>query len=274
MSNSILRSTVLLALVHLAATTHAGGSYTFTKLVDHVDGNFGPRTLTSASINAGGNVAFKVTRSSPDGLSSWDVIARVDRTGALTTIVEDPERLQFQFFSNFVSINDSGQISFTAFLSDGEIAIYRAGGEGLTLIASTAGAFSAFGFDTSLNDSGEVAFTAQLDGGEQGLFSGSGGAVTTHYTSAAPALVDGVPTDLAGGNFGRPSINSSGEIAFWDRVEGPGSGEGIFAGRSGVFRTLGPTDHTYNGAGDRGDANNNDAGIGAFETSFFDENGL
>ena len=77
-----------------------------------------------------------------------------------------------------------------------------------------------------------------------------------------------------GGNFGRPSINNTGgEIAFWDRVEAPASGEGIFAGRSGVFRTLGPTDLFYNGAGDRGDANNNDLGIGAFETSFFDDAG-
>ena len=138
-------------------------------------------------------------------------------------------------------------------------------------IASTAGAFSAFGFDTSLNNAGEVAFTARLDSGRQGLFSGSGGPVTKHYTNAAPVLVDGVPTKLGGGNFGRPSINAEGEIAFWDRVDG--TAEGIFAGRSGVFRTLGPTDRLYNGAGDRGDANNNDLGIGAFETSFFDDQG-
>src|SRR6185295_3910150 len=75
-------------------------------------------------------------------------------------------------------------------------------------------------------------------------------------------------------NFGRPSINNSGgEIAFWDRVEGGASGEGIFAGRTGVFRTLGPTDRFYNGAGDRGDANNNDLGVGAFETSFVNDAG-
>jgi hypothetical protein len=80
-------------------------------------------------------------------------------------------------------------------------------------------------------------------------------------------------TSLGGGNFARPSINTGGEIAFWDRVESPAPGEGIFAGRNGVFRTLGPTDRVYNGAGDRGDANNNDLGIGAFETSFLDGNG-
>ena len=219
--------------------------------------------------------AFKGTRTAPDGLSSWDVIARVNRAGVITTIAEDPAKTQFQFFSNVVSINDSGQTSFTAFLSNGNIAIFRADGTSLTTIASTAGQFRSFGFDTSLNNAGEVAFTAQLDTGAQGLFSGTGDAVTTHYTSATPVLVDGVTTDLAGGNFGRPSINNTGgEIAFWDRVNGPVPGEGIFAGRSGVFRTLGPTDHFYNGAGDRGDANNNDLGIGAFETSFFNANGV
>ena len=274
MSHTISQSFALLALLCVAGAAHAGAGYDFTKLVDHADDDFGPRTLTCASINESGDVAFKGTRSAPDGLSSWDVIARVNRAGVITTIAEDPTRAQFQFFSNFVSINDSGATSFTAFLSNDDIAIFRADGTSLTTIASTAGQFRSFGFDTSLNNAGEVAFTAQLDDDQQGLFSGSGGPVTTHYTNATPVSVDGVTTSLAGGNFGRPSINNTdGEIAFWDRVESPTTGEGIFAGRSGVFRTLGPTDRFYNGAGDRGDANNNDLGIGAFETSFFDETG-
>jgi hypothetical protein len=273
MSKTISRFVALLAVLGLPGAAQAGPGYVFTRLVDHVDDNFGPRTLTCASINETGDVAFKGTRSAPDGLSSWDVIARVNRTGVITTVAEDPERTQFQFFSNFVSINDSGQTAFTAFLSSDDIAILRADGASLTTIASTAGEFRSFGFDTSLNDAGEVAFTAQLDTDAQGLFSGSGGPVTTHYTNATPVLVDGVTTSLGGGNFGRPSINTGGEIAFWDRVESPAPGEGIFAGRRGVFRTLGPTDRFYNGAGDRGDANNNDLGIGAFETSFFDDTG-
>jgi hypothetical protein len=274
MSKTISRLVALLAVMGLPSAAHAGAGYDFTRLADHVDDNFSPRSLTCASINESGDVAFKGTRSAPDGLSSWDVIARVDRAGEITTIAEDPARTEFQFFSHFVSINDSGQTSFTAFLSNDDIAIFRASGTSLTTIASTARQFRSFGFDTSLNNAGEVAFTAQLDTDEQGLFSGAGRRVTTHYTNATPVLVDGVTTSLGGGNFGRPSINNTGgEIAFWDRVEGPEPGEGIFAGRSGVFRTLGPTDRFYNGAGDRGDANNNDLGIGAFETSFFNENG-
>ena len=53
--------------------------------------------------------------------------------------------------------------------------------------------------------------------------------VTTHYLDTTPVLVDGVPTDLFGGNFGRPAINTDGELAFFDFVE-PDFSQGIFAG--------------------------------------------
>ena len=228
MSKTLSRLLTLFLVVGLTHAAHAGPGYRFTKLVDHVDDNFSPRTLTCASINEAGDVAFKGTRSAPDGLSSWDVIARVDRAGVITTIAEDPAMTQFQFFSHFVSINDSAQTSFGAFLSDGDTAIIRADGPSMTTIASTAGQFRSFGFDTSLNDAGEVAFTAQLDNDEQGLFSGTGGPVTTHYTNATPVRVDGATTALGGGNFGRPSINNrGGEIAFWDRVEGRSRGRDL-----------------------------------------------
>jgi hypothetical protein len=269
MTKMISGSAALLAVVGLHSAAHAAG-YEFTKLVDHVDDNYSARSFTCASINETGDVAFKASRSAPDGLSFWDVIARVSRTGVITTIVEDPDRTQFQFFGNFVSINDSGQTSFGAFLSNDDLAIIRADGTSRVTIASTAGAFGAFGFDTQLNNSGEVAFTGQLDDGNRGLFSGAGGAVTTHYLGTTPVLVDGVTTDLFGGNFGRPAIsNTGGELAFFDFVK-PDFRQGIFAGRSGVFRTLGPTEPNRQYR----DPNLNDLGIGAFETSFFNDAGL
>jgi hypothetical protein len=161
-------------------------------------------------------------------------------------------------------------MSFGAFLSNDNIEIIRADATSLVTIASTAGAFDAFGFDTQINNSGEVAFTGRLDDGNQGLFSGAGGPVTTHYVDTTPVLVDGVTTDLAGGNFGRPAINNTAnELAFWDWVE-PDFSEGIFAGRSGVFRRLGPTEPNRRYR----DPNLNDRGIGAFETSFFNDAGL
>src|SRR5687767_7118985 len=113
MSKTILAMVALLAAIGLTSAAHAGADYNFTRLVDHVDDNFSPRTLTCASINESGDVAFKGTRSAPDGLSSWDVIARANRAGVITTIAEDPARTQFQFFRHFVSINNTdGEIAF------------------------------------------------------------------------------------------------------------------------------------------------------------------
>ena len=244
MSSMLPRIVALVAVVGLQTAAHAASGYTFIKLVDHVDGNYNQRSFSCASINESGDVAFKASRSAPDGLSFWDVIARVSRTGVITTIVEDPDKTQFQFFGNTVSINDSGQTSFGAFLSNDTLEIIRADAASRVTIASTAGAFDAFGFDTQLNNSGEVAFTGRLDDGDKGLFSGGrftthylgalrpGGAVTTHYLDTTPVLVDGVTTDLSGGNFGRPAINNTGELAFFDFVE-PGFDQGIFAGREG-----------------------------------------
>jgi len=254
----------------LFRSVQAAPGYNFIKLVDHVDDNFSPRSFTCASINDTGDVAFKGSRSSPDGLNSWEVVARVSRTGVITTIVEDPDKTQFQFFGNTVSINDSGQTSFGAFLSNGDREIIRADATSLAGIASTAGVFDSFGFDTQLNNSGEVAFTGQLDDGNRGLFSGTGGPVTTHYLDTTPVLVDGVTTDLFGGNFGRPAINNTGgELAFFDFVE-PDFSQGIFAGRSRDFRTLGPREPNRQYR----DPNLNDLGIGAFETSFLNDAGL
>ena len=118
MSEMTSRLVALAAIVGLQTATHAAPGYTFIKLVDHVDGNYSQRSFSCASINESGDVAFKASRSAPDGLSTWDVIARVSRTGVITTIVEDPDKTQFQFFGNTVSINDSGQTSFGAFRSN------------------------------------------------------------------------------------------------------------------------------------------------------------
>jgi hypothetical protein len=269
MSKIMSRTIAVAAAVALQTAAHAAPGYEFTKLVDHVDDNFSPRSFTCASINEAGDVAFKASRSSADGLNSWEVVARVSRTGVITTIVEDPDKTQFQFFGNTVSINDSGQTSFGAFLSNDDREIIRADASSLVRIASTAGAFDSFGFDTQINNSGEVAFTAQLDDGNRGLFSGTGGPVTTHYLDTTPVLVDGMTTDLFGGNFGRPAINNTGgELAFFDFVE-PDFSQGIFAGRSRDFRTLGPTEpnRQYH------DPNLNDLGVGAFETSFLNDAG-
>src|SRR5262245_19372479 len=159
----ISRGVAVAAAIGLQSAAYAAPGYEFTKLVDYVDGNFNVRSFTCASINEAGDVAFKASRTAANGVDFWDVIARASRTGVVTTIAEDPARTHFQFYGNFVSINDTGQTSFGAFLSDDTREIVRGDGTSLVTIASTAGAFDSFGFDTQINNSGEVAFTAQLD---------------------------------------------------------------------------------------------------------------
>ena len=274
MSNSLSRFVALLAVLGFAGPAHAA-QYRFTRLVDHVDDDFSPRTPHLRLDQRGRR---RRVQGHPVGAGREQLVGR-DRprepVGGDHHHRRGPGRERSSSSSAISSRSTTrARPRSAAFLTNDDVAILRASGTSTTTIASTAGEFSSFGFDTSLNNAGEVAFTGQLDAGDQGLFSGAGGPVVTHYTSAAPVLVDGETTDLGGGNFGRPSINNTGgEIAFWDRVEAPAPGEGIFAGRSGVFRTLGPTDRFYNGAGDRGDANNNDLGVGAFEVSFLDDDG-
>jgi hypothetical protein len=261
---------VLLAAVPAASV--AGAGYTFTKVVDSARDDFNPNAFVCASINNGGDIAFKAGRTSDDGLNSFDGIYRANADGSLTTIAEDPNRDRFGFLGINPSMNDVGQVSFAANLTpDLEQAILRGDGGELTTIASTVGPpFGFFGFDTSVNDSGEVAFKAERDeelGFDEGLFSGSGEALTTHYLNSADVLLDGEPARF-GGNDSRPSINNSGDIAFDETVQ-PDFDSGIFLGQEGTFRTIEAPDPARSVQ----EPVLNDGGTTAFETSFVDANG-
>jgi hypothetical protein len=256
----------LAAAALVPAVSVAGAGYTFTKVVDSARDDFNPNAFTCASINNGGDVAFKAGRTSADGLNSFDGIYRANADGSLTTIVEDPDRERFGFIGNNPSMNDSGQVSFAANLApDDDQAILRGDGTTLTEIATTAGAFNFFGFDTSVNNGGEVAFKAELDNFDEGLFSGSGGAVTTHYLNHSDVLIDGQPGRF-GGNDSRPSINNLGDIGFDETIQSDFNG-GIFVGQEGSFRTIEAPDP--NGERSVREPVLNDAGVAAFETSFF-----
>jgi hypothetical protein len=76
-------------------------------------------------------------------------------------------------------------------------------------------------------------------------------------------LLDGEPARF-GGNDSRPSINNLGEIAFDEFVQ-PDFDGGIFAGQEGIFRTIEAPDPERS----VGEPVLNDAGVAAFETSFF-----
>jgi hypothetical protein len=257
----------------LAAPAHAAPKYTFVNVADSARDNFQVNNFTCASINNRGDIAFKAVRTHPDGFNFFDGIHRANADGSLTTIAEDPSSppTQFNFLSNFPSMNDLGEVSFAASLAGSdEEAILRGDGQTLTTIATTTAEFRFFGFDTSINNHGEVAFKGELDAefnSDLGVFSGSGGAVTTHQLNSADVSLDGAPARF-NGNFARPSINDAGDIAFDDSTQ-PDFEAGIFVGQEGSFRSIAAPDPERSVR----EPVLNDGGTAAFETSFFDASG-
>jgi hypothetical protein len=245
-------------LIALAPPAHAQG-FTFVKLADSTDDGFDPFSFGCATINAGGQVAFRAGRLAPDGFNTVPGIYRVDADGTLTTIVEDQKR--FGFIGRNPSMNDAGEVSFVARIDEGKKpdteSILRGAGKKLTTIASTADQFNFFGFDTSISNAGEVAFKAELDeefGFDEGLFSGTGREVATHYLAS---------TSDFDGNDSRPSISNLGNIAFEESIN---FDDGIFAGREGTFVTIAAPDPDVSVR----EPTFNDAGTAAFVRSFVD----
>jgi hypothetical protein len=235
--------------------------YSFTKLADSTEDNFEPFSFGCASINAGGDVAFRAGRLAADGFNTTPGIYRVNAVdGSITTIAEDAK--PFNFIGRNPSMNDLGQVSFAARIDGGKKedteSILRGSGKKLTTIASTADEFDFFGFDTSISNSGEVAFKAELDpefNFDEGLFSGSGKGTTTHYLAS---------TSQFDGDDSRPSISNLGDIAFAESID---FDDGIFAGREGAFRTIEAPDPNVSVQ----EPTYNDGGTAAYERSFFDE---
>src|ERR687897_2562198 len=255
--------TMVLGAMLSDAQAQTAGGYTFTKVADSVEDGFDPFSFGCAAINAPGDVAFRAGRLAPDGFNTIPGIYRANADGTLTTIAEDPRRFVTIGFNP--SINDSGQVSFAARLDGGnkpdtEAILRGDGSKKLTTIATTAGRFDGFGFDTSINNSGEVAFTAELDeefGFDEGLFSGSGskkGGVTTHYLTS---------TSDFDGSDSRPSINNLGDIAFRESVNFE---SGIFVGREGDCAQIVAPDPDVSVQ----EPVLNDAGTAAFQRSLTD----
>ena len=115
------------------------------------------------------------------------------------------------------SINDSGQIAFTALTGPVSGLFLYTGGELVQIAvygdpAPGGDAFGVFGY-VSINLQGQIAFSANLASGEQGIFLVDGGEITAiAQTGDAPSRC---------GAFGAlvgPSLNSNSEIAFTGRV--------------------------------------------------------
>jgi hypothetical protein len=253
-----------------AQSTPPASQYTFTRVADSTADDFDPNSFGCAAINAPGDIAFKAGRPA-DEFNTIPGLYRANADGTLTTIAEDPGRFVTVGFNP--SINDAGQVSFAARLDGGnkpdtEAILRGSGGKKMTTIATTAGRFNFFGFDTSISNSGEVAFRAELDeelGFVEGLFSGTGSkkSVTTHYLNSSDVTLDGQQVRFDGRDS-RPSINNDGNIAFDESIQ-PSFDPGIFEGREGTFQTIAaPDPNVFVGVPVL-----NDGGTAAFERSFF-----
>jgi hypothetical protein len=254
-----------------AAPAMAQVTYEFDVVADSRRDGLDPFSFGCASINAGGDVAFRAGRLADDGFNTVPGIYRAGAAdGSLTTIVEDDKRFSTIGFNP--SMNDLGQVSFAARVDgrnkeDTEAILVGDGRKKLTTVATTADEFNFFGFDTSINNAGVVAFKAELDeelGFVEGLFSGSGREVTTHYLNSTGVRLDGQRVRFTGSDS-RPAINDAGVIAFEESVR-PGFDSGIFAGSTRTFTTLAaPSPDVSVGV-----PSFNDAGTAAFERSFVD----
>jgi hypothetical protein len=257
-ARGLFLSLVALVVVTALATPALAQQYSFTKVADSTEDGFDPFSFGCASINSGGDIAFRAGRPHPDGFNTIHGIYRANADGSLTTIAENDKRFVQIGFNP--SMNDLGQVSFAARIDrrpDTE-SILRGSGKKLTTIASTADEFNFFGFDTSVSNTGEVAFKAELDeefGFDEGLFSGSGRAITTHYLTS---------TSQFDGSDSRPSINNLGIIGFDESID---FDSGIFKGREGVFTAIAAPDPDVFVQ----EPVLNDSGTAAFVRSFFDE---
>lgn len=162
---------------------------------------------TNPVINIGGDVAF--TTSTGLFLLSNGSITKIAGRNAPA-----PGGGSFLSFT-FPSINQAGQVLFSASISGGRTGIFLASGGTITAIARSAtpapsgGTFFSFLQAAALNDAGQVAFAALVNGsGPSGVFLWSNGQITLQVPTFS-AVPGGT---LANAQF--VSLNNAGQIAF------------------------------------------------------------
>jgi len=196
--------------------------------------------FTSPSINSSGDVAFEssVTGGSADEgifVVSGGAHSAIALTGQ---IAPGTGGGTYSGFETSTSINDSGDVAFYADVTGGSTSrglFVVSGGthSAMALIGDTApgtggGTYSGFYTVPSMNALGDVAFRADVTGGDvsDGIFVVSGG------THSAVALPGGLPPGI--GTYysfplNSPSINASGEVAFYARItSGASLKKGLF----------------------------------------------
>ncbi len=127
-------------------------------------------------------------------------------------------------------LNNSGAVSFTAFLDNGGSGAYRSDGVAITTIADSSGPNSSFVLN-DINDAGQVAYAATSIHLGQGFFRGDGVTATTIILAkdlpfdSGIFLDDGIPI----------TMNNAGTVAFYahGRVGAGSTVDAVFVGSGG-----------------------------------------
>lgn len=161
------------------------------------------------SINAAGTVAFQANLDSGAGGGN----GMFSGAGGATTTIAQSSGTTFGdiAFANTPSINEAGNVAFTAILDAGGSGVFRgAGGSTTTIVASANSIFSYFGSSPSLNSSGVVAFRAALNDNGFALYLGNSGDLT-RVIGKGDDLFDSTVINL---DMGSNGLNDNGQLAF------------------------------------------------------------
>ena len=196
---------------------------TFTKIADSASGfSFG----LFPSINATGTVAFNGSGAlGSAGIYTGD-------GGSLSSIAEFYGPVFSSSSVTSPTINDSGMVAFSIG-SAGATTLYAGTSGALTMIAASDASFNTFFGIPAINASGTVAFGALYRNGGEAILSANGGILTT--------IAQTGPMFSSFHNYGGPSINNSGTVAF-TTDQGGGRGLGVFVSEQGKIRPIALTD--------------------------------
>lgn len=179
------------------------------------------------------------------------------------TFAQNSERSHFKFvnvadstqglsdFSKFPAINESGTVAFVASGNDKKQGVFRwQDGEMATIASESDGLLTSFGDDVVINATGIVGYDANVIAGVNERVIRTSDGVSTK------TIVDTNEQGLIGRFLGSPSINASGEVAFF--AERQNRSFAVFKGNGELLTVL--TDTTNSNFRTFGDAAINNSG--------------
>ena len=162
------------------------------------------------------------------------------------TFAQNSERSHFTFvnvadstqglsdFSKFPAINDAGAVAFIASGNDKKQGVFRwQDGEMATIASESDGLLTSFGDDVVINATSVVGYDANLTAGLNERVIRTSDGVSTR------TIVDTNEQGLIGRFLGSPSINASGEVAFF--AERQNRSFAVFTGNGELLTVLADT---------------------------------